>query len=146
MGIDPATRRVRSGHAGPHLAHLVAETTIGEPYVVLVLLVIFMITAPILMRDAIKLNLPKITSASDKTSSTMGVAITKAGQILLNGQLITDDGLRATVQEELKKNVAVQAIISADIDARHGDVIHAIDVIKSAGLEKFAIQVERENK
>lgn len=111
--------------------------------VVLVLLVIFMVTAPMMMKDIIGLQLPK-TSASDSQSlSTLGIAVTKTGQYLLNGELLTIESLKSRAEEALKKDSNVQAVISADVDARHGDVVRVIDTVKTAGIENFAIQVEK---
>ena len=111
--------------------------------VVLVLLVIFMVTAPALMKDAIGVNLPKASSAGAKIMDTLGIAVTKQGQILFNGQLSSAESITKEVKAALKSNPDVQAIISADADARHGDVVKAIDLIKTAGLNRFAIQIER---
>ncbi len=111
--------------------------------VVLVLLVIFMVTAPMMMKDIIGLTLPK-TSASDSQSlSTLAIAVTKTGQYILNGELLSLETLAERAHQAQGKNVQVQAVISADIDARHGDVMRVIDTVKTAGIENFAIQVEK---
>lgn len=112
--------------------------------VVLVLLVIFMVTAPVMIKESLKVNLPKtLTSDSSSASSSVGVAITKEGQILLNGKLFGPDSL----QEELRriKETAPETnfLISADVDARHGDVVRMIDLLKRNNLNRFALQVER---
>jgi len=112
--------------------------------VVLVLLVIFMVTAPLLMQDSIGIHLPKATSSDRKLTSKMGVAITRQGQILLNGVLASPETVTARVRESLQKDPETQALISADGDARHADVVHAIDLIKSAGMSRFAIQIEKQ--
>lgn len=111
--------------------------------VVLVLLVIFMVTAPMMMKDVLGLKLPKTTSAENQSLSTFAIAVTKAGQYLLNGQLLTAEQLSEQAQAARKANPEVQAVLSADVDARHGDVIRALDIVKSAGIEQFAIQVEK---
>ena len=59
--------------------------------VVLVLLVIFMVTAPLLMQESIGIHLPKAASSDRKLTSKMGVAVTRQGQILLNGVLATPE-------------------------------------------------------
>jgi biopolymer transport protein ExbD len=110
--------------------------------VVLVLLVIFMVTAPVLMKDSIALHLPKASSADAKTINPLGIAVTRQGQILLNGQLADAPTVTAQVKAALQSNPETQALISADADARHGDVVRAIDLVKSAGLTRFAIQIE----
>ncbi|MGE3975941.1 MAG: ExbD/TolR family protein [Bdellovibrionales bacterium] len=113
--------------------------------VVLVLLVIFMVTAPILVKDAIGLKLPKTESGDGKTLQTLGVAVNRQGQFLVNGTLTTDEALKTQAQEALRADPEAQAIISADTDVPYGRVVKAIDLIKSVGLNRFAIQVEREN-
>lgn len=111
--------------------------------VVLVLLVIFMVTAPVLMKDAIGLHLPKASASEAAALNPLGIAVTKQGQILVNGQLADPANVTLQVKAALQANPDVQALISADADARHGDVVRAIDLVKSAGLTRFAIQIER---
>ena len=53
------------------------------------------------------------------------------------------EGARAKAVEELAKNAEVQAIISADKDVPHGKVIGLLDVVKTAGVKKFAISIEK---
>jgi len=112
--------------------------------VVLVLLVIFMVTAPLLMQDSIGIHLPKASSSDKKLNSKMGVAVTRQGQILLNGVLASPEIITSRVKEALEKDPETQALISADGDARHSDVVRAIDLIKSAGMIRFAIQIEKQ--
>lgn len=112
--------------------------------VVLVLLVIFMVTAPLIAKDLIDIRLPKTESGDGKGMSTLGLSVNKQGQILLNGTPVTEDALRAEVQKTIAENKDAQAIIAADVETQYGNVARLIDIVKSAGLNKFAIQVERE--
>jgi biopolymer transport protein ExbD len=112
--------------------------------VVLVLLVIFMVTAPVMLKESLKVNLPKtLTSDITTKATTIGVAITKEGQVVLSGRLLSQDGLI----EELKKISAsapeTNFLISADTDSRHGDVVRFIDLLKRNNLNRFALQVEK---
>jgi biopolymer transport protein TolR len=111
--------------------------------VVLVLLVIFMVTAPALMKDVIGIQLPKAASPDPKVMQMLSVAVTKQGQILMNGQVTTEDSLSTEVRSNVAKNPDLQVIISADQEAKHGDVVRAIDLVKTAGVSKFAFQIER---
>jgi biopolymer transport protein ExbD len=111
--------------------------------VVLVLLVIFMVTAPALMKDSLGLRLPKATSADQKSASSLGIAVTRQGQILINGQMAAEETVSSQVKEALRANPSAHALISADADARHADVVRAIDLVRSAGMEHFAIQIEK---
>lgn len=114
--------------------------------VVLVLLVIFMVTAPMLVKDIMELRLPKTQSGDGQMMQTLGVAVNKDGNILLNGQLTDEAGLAQATKDTLAKNTDAQAIISADVEAAYGKVVKVIDILKTAGLEKFAVQIEREDK
>jgi biopolymer transport protein ExbD len=114
--------------------------------VVLVLLVIFMITAPTLVKDIIDIKLPKTNSGDGKIMQALGVAVNRDGNILLNGVLTDEEGLKAAAVEALKQNTDSQAIISADVDVAYGRVVKVIDLLKTSGLEKFAVQIEQEKK
>lgn len=112
--------------------------------VVLVLLVIFMITAPMLVKDIMEIRLPKTASGDGQAMQTLGVAVNKDGNILLNGQLADEEGLKKAASEALAQNSEAQAIVSADVDVAYGKVVRVIDLLKTAGLNKFAVQIERE--
>ena len=111
--------------------------------VVLVLLVIFIVTAPALVKNTIGLKLPKAASADGLAMDTLGIAVTRQGQILLNGTIATDEAVTAAVKDALAKNPEAQAIIAADGESRHADLVRAIDLVKSAGLSRFALQVDK---
>lgn len=113
--------------------------------VVLVLLVIFMITAPALVKEVLEIRLPKSSTGDGQVIQTFGVAINKEGLILLNGTLIDEDSLKNKIKETIQKSQDLQAIISADKEVPYGRVVYVIDVLKSSGLEKFAVQIEKES-
>jgi len=112
--------------------------------VVLVLLVIFMVTAPVMIKESLKVNLPK-TLTSDITSKmdSIGVAITKDGQVLFNGKLLGEESLKSELSNISKNAPDTNFLISADTDTRHGDVVRMIDLLKKNNLNRFALQVER---
>lgn len=112
--------------------------------VVLVLLVIFMVTAPVMIKESLKVNLPK-TLTSDITSKadSVGIAITKEGQVLFNGKLMGPDTLGAELARISKEAPKTNFLISADTDTRHGDVVRMIDMLKKNNLNRFALQVEK---
>lgn len=113
--------------------------------VVLVLLVIFMVTAPMLVKEVMGLQLPKTATSDGQVTQTLGIAINKEGTILLGGQPIDDEGLRMATKEALSKNPEVQGIIAADTEVVYGRVVKVIDLLKSVGLNKFAVQIEKQD-
>ncbi|MGZ3722246.1 MAG: ExbD/TolR family protein [Bdellovibrionales bacterium] len=111
--------------------------------VVLVLLVIFMVTAPLLAKEVFGITLPKAAHADQKVMENLGIAVTEQGQLLLNGQMIAPESLVEAAKQALAKNPEVQALISADGNSRHADLVKAIDLVRAAGIIKFAMQVEK---
>jgi biopolymer transport protein ExbD len=112
--------------------------------VVLVLLVIFMVTAPVMIQESLKVQLPKtMTSDLSSKAASIGIAITKEGQIFLNGQLQSDSSLEEELTRLSNEAPETQFLISADVDARHGEVVRMIDRLKKKNLNFFALQVER---
>ena len=112
--------------------------------VMLVLLVIFMITAPMLIKDIIDIKLPKTATSDGQKAELIGIAINKDGQVLLNGNLVDDENLKSQIKEMLSINPNTQGVISADIELPYGKVVRVIDQLKLAGLDKFAVQIEKE--
>ena len=112
--------------------------------IVLVLLVIFMVTTPIMIKESLKVNLPKtLTSDSVSKAVSLGIAISKEGQIFLAGSLVSDENFQIKLRDLAKSAPDTKFLISADSQAMHGDVIRVIDQLKKNNLNSFAIQIER---
>jgi biopolymer transport protein ExbD len=112
--------------------------------VVLVLLVIFMVTAPVMLKESLNIKLPKtLTSDLNSSSVTIGVAITKEGQVFLNGKLFSEDNLLAKLKEVSQTSSKTHFLIGADVESRFGDVVQFIDLLKKNNLNHFAIQIEK---
>jgi biopolymer transport protein ExbD len=111
--------------------------------VVLVLLVIFMVTAPMLVREQMSVNLPKAQSGEKSASQSISIQIDKSGLIRVMEKEIQVSDLVSEIKNLLLANPNAQAVISADQETKHGDVVQVMDLIKSAGLTRFAIQIER---
>lgn len=112
--------------------------------VVLVLLVIFMVTAPLLVREQMSVNLPKAQSGEKSASESLSIVIDREGKVLLAGKAVLIGDIVAEVKNYLMTNPNAQAVISADKETQHGSVVTVIDEIKKAGLTRFAIQIQRE--
>lgn len=111
--------------------------------VVLVLLVIFMVTAPMLVREQMNVNLPKAESGEKSASEQIAIVLEKDGVIKIQKKIVTFDQIEGEIKTLIQSNANAQAVISADQDAKHGDVVRVMDLVKKAGLSRFAIQIER---
>lgn len=114
--------------------------------IVLVVLIIFMVTAPMFMKPSINVNLPKAAAGDQSIPSQLSITLTKDGRTILNGSNADEAAITAKAQEQVQKNPEIQAIISADQDVIHGRVVHIIDLVKTAGVKKFAISIEKAAK
>jgi biopolymer transport protein ExbD len=110
--------------------------------IVLVVLIIFMVTATYIVSPSIKVNLPDAVSAENQEPSSLGITVAKDGALYLDGNPVTEDQLRAAVRSAKAEKPDVVCLIAGDKDARHGDVTHVIDVVKQEGVAKFAINIE----
>ena len=111
--------------------------------IILVVLIIFMVTTPIMMKPSINVNLPKAGSGDSTAPSELTVTIMSDGGLSLNGKATTPEGITAYSKELAVKRPDVQAIISADKDVPHGRVVSIIDAVKTGGVKKFAITIDR---
>jgi biopolymer transport protein ExbD len=111
--------------------------------IILVVLIIFMVATPLIMRKSIQVNLPKAGSGDDTTPSELTISISQSGALFLNGKT-TDEAAIGTYAHELaEKRPDVQAIISADKEVPHGRVVGIIDAVKTGGVKRFAITIDK---
>ena len=111
--------------------------------VVLVLLVIFMVTTPLMVKESLKVSLPKSQASELTDQKSIGVVLNKLSQIIYQGEFVTYDALISSLIMEKKNNEKVEVLISADQEVTHGEVIKLINAIKTAGIEKFSFQIEK---
>ena len=111
--------------------------------IVLVLLIIFMVTATYIVREAIEVDLPRAAHAGEAVGTTLAVVVTREGDLYLDGVRRTERELEARAREAVAKDREARAIISADRGSLHGAVVRVIDVVKGAGVSRFAINVEK---
>jgi biopolymer transport protein ExbD len=112
--------------------------------ITLVLLIIFMVTASYIVKETIEVELPRAAHGGETLQKTFAVLVTKDGRTFLNGVQVDDAGLESAVRDAKAKGEEVQAIVGADKNATHGAVTHLLDVLKGAGVVKFAIQIEKQ--
>ena len=112
--------------------------------VVLVLLVIFMVTTPMLVREQMNVNLPKTQTGEKSATQAITITIDKAGMVSLMDKPIAFADIEPAIKKIVSVSPEAQAVISADEDSKHGDVVRVMDAIKHAGLTLFAIQIEKQ--
>lgn len=112
--------------------------------IVLVVLIIFMVAAPLVMQPKIDITLPKSSSTDiDKSKKPMKITIGGKGEIFVNNKEISLDDLRSESLAEFQKNPEVSAILVADKSVTLEMVTDVIDTVKSQGLKKVAFSIQK---
>jgi biopolymer transport protein ExbD len=90
----------------------------------------------------IKVDLPKAASAEPTPESTLSLVLTREGALYLNNQPVKLDDVRNFIRTKLAEGKELQAVIAADANVRHGNVVALIDLVKSEGVTSFAINTD----
>ena len=114
--------------------------------IMLVLLIIFMVTASYIVKPSIEVDLPKAASGGDTLDTTLSLVLAKDGSLFLNGEATTREAIAARCKEVAAKDPKAQAIIAADNAALHGQVVSLIDLIRVNGVLKFAINIQPQDE
>lgn len=106
--------------------------------VMLVLLVIFMVTAP-LLTTGVQVDLPKVKSAPMQTDDSKMLVIVTADEHVYLGK----DEITAAVEDRLKTNARLQEekelYVQADENVKYGVVLRVMAAARSAGVEKLGM-------
>lgn len=111
--------------------------------VMLVLLVIFLVASVYIVKESIEVELPKAASATDTVETTLSIIMDAKKALYLNGTPSGEAEIASACEAAAKKDANTQAIIAADHSVSHGDVIGLIDLVRTHGLERFALNVKR---
>jgi len=109
--------------------------------VVLVLLLIFMLTAPLMYRG-IDVNLPKTAGKPTVTEERMELTLTKEQQIYLNGKPLAAASVEQTLRETFKNRTDKTLYLKADQALPYGFVVETMDKVRKSGIEKLGMVTE----
>jgi biopolymer transport protein ExbD len=111
--------------------------------VVLVLLIIFMITTPMLMPQGIKVNLPKTQISDSEDTSNIEVLISKNGYVYAQGKQIYDSNIADVMRILISSHPDKAVIIKGDKEVQYDYIIQFMDKAKKAGVTKFALAIDK---
>ncbi len=110
--------------------------------VMLVLLIIFMVTAPMLMQG-VEVNLPKTTTKNIKTKEEpLMLTVNKEKEIFIEKHRITLDNLEIKIQKIFQNRKDKEILLRADKEVPYGFVIKVIAKVKQAGIDKLGMVTE----
>ena len=109
--------------------------------VTLVLLIIFMVTARIIVSQGMPMDLPK-SATGEAVQTVFAVELTADGKTRVDSEAVADDEAISPLAKTAKtKNKEVRAVIRADKKVEHGRVIHVLDLLRRSGIAKIAFGV-----
>ena len=111
--------------------------------IILVVLIIFMVTAPLVLKPTIDINLPKASNGDSSAPTPLNIAINREGAISLNGQPSTLADVTAYATKVAQEKPDSAAILQADRSVTLETLTSIIDVVKSAGIKKVAFSIEK---
>jgi biopolymer transport protein TolR len=106
--------------------------------VMLVLLVIFIVTAKIIVTPAVPLDLPH-AAHGEEVQVVLSVVVPVQGAILVNGAAVPDDrALIDNARRALAGDPELRAVIQADGAVPHRRIVHMLDLLRDAGVTRVA--------
>lgn len=109
--------------------------------VVLVLLLIFMLTAPMMYRG-IDVNLPRAAAKPTAVEERLVLTVTKEQGFYLNDRRVTPAGLDDALREAFRSRTDKTLYLKADAGLTYGAVIEAMDRVRRAGIERLGMVTE----
>jgi len=111
--------------------------------IMLVLLIVFMVTANFVSQAGLKINLPKTATVDAAATSSLTVVIDDKGDLFLKEKKTDLGNLKTALAYEAKANPNVRVTLAADNKLAYQQVITTLDVIKQAGVTRVALASQR---
>lgn len=96
---------------------------------------------------SVKVNLPTATTAnSDSKKDIADISIDSRNNVFLDKKAVGDNELTAALQTAQRENPKLRVFISGDKNARHGAVIRVLDLVRAAGIDRVAFEINPSTK
>jgi biopolymer transport protein TolR len=109
--------------------------------VVLVLLLIFMLTAPMMYRG-IDVNLPRASAKPTAVEERLVLTVTKERTLFLNDKRIGPGGLEGALRDAFRTRTDKTLYLKADAGLSYGTVVETMDMVRRAGIERLGMVTE----
>jgi len=114
--------------------------------VCLVLVIIFMVTAPLLLQPRLNVELPKAATSEGKETDNITITVTKEGKWALNEKEMDSGALEAALIAKVAASRDRYVIVRLDKDSRHAYALQALAMAKRAGARDFALATEQKKR
>ena len=111
--------------------------------VVLVLLIIFMITTPMLSQHQIKVDLPEAAETTERSEDKIiEVSIDKDGFVYVDGTQFHDEYIEQAIKDKVNRYPDRPVVIKGDKEIKYDVVVNVMDKAKKAGVSKFGLAID----
>jgi biopolymer transport protein ExbD len=111
--------------------------------VILVLLVIFMVTANFLKKESLNINLPKVAASDPNVAESVQVALTRDNKILLEGKEVSIESMIQQLERDAKIRPNMRLTLSADEKLPYGRITEIMGLVRKAGVTRIALSVKK---
>lgn len=95
---------------------------------------------------SLRLNLPKATTGDQNVAAPVVVTVTSEGQFLVEGNLLSPDGLKDALEGQVAGHPEQAVVIKADRDVKYQYLVDAMDAFRAVGGSHIALAVERQSQ
>ncbi len=108
--------------------------------VFVVLLLFFMLSSSFVFENGIGITLPRAAAGDARqTPPALAVQVTRDGRLFIDGTETTIEGVRLRLRDLKEPREEAVVLIRADKDARHGDVVAVMGLIRSEGFDRLSV-------
>lgn len=111
--------------------------------IMLVLLIIFMVTATFMKDPVVPVQLPRAATAQDAPADSLAVVLDDRGALFINGRESQPEQVRSELTRRLGSNPRLSVVVAADGRIEYERVADVIDLVKSTGVPEFSLNVRR---
>ena len=111
--------------------------------IMLVLLIIFMLTASFISTPSVPVQLPKSYTSDPTLPRSFSVVVNTKNEVFFQGKKIDPAQLTTDLKDAATTNPVLRVVLSADAEVTHGKVIEILDQVRQAGVTQVALGVEK---
>jgi biopolymer transport protein ExbD len=125
---------------------MAAPNVIPMADIMLVLLIIFMVVTPMLQKG-VSVEMAKVNNAEDMQNADKDdaiiVAVTRDGHIYLGSKQVQLSEITTAVKDQISNRLDKTVFVRSDARAKYGDVVKAVDEVRSAGVDNLGLLTEK---
>ena len=128
---------------------MAAPNVIPMADIMLVLLIIFMVVTPMLQKG-VSVDMAKVNNAEDMQNADKDdaiiLAVTRDGKMYLGSKQVALSEITTSVKDQIANRLDKTVFVRSDARAKYGDVVKAVDEVRSAGVDNLGLLTEKNQK